>query len=392
MTRLHAPCSILCLAIAVLALLSGYTAVAQEPPGEPRVITVLAGTPAVAAFASGSADTDIDTVEFERLLQDLFAAEFAAEQVRFVAGREIASGVHETVVSVFVRYRLVDTSLTVVLALVDEASNEALGGGVYSGFADLGLVRVVRQAVADTRTQLEQIVDRSPRPVRIPETLVELTLRSPHQRGALRFQDGGEPVFRTTVPFQLGTDITLLHSAPGFYSRTERVRIDAPVMRFDAPPLEPVIVREIVYSWTTNRPLGAGAGIRVYPIPRALFLEMGVHASSGYRFNASSQFTALVDLRLNTGAYILRSQDRRLAASVAPGAGVVVTTLPAADGTTTFADPYLVLASFAADVPFPRLAPFARLDLLYYAGGSGGFFLPGLFPYLSLGVRQAWTD
>lgn len=385
----------LCLALVWVPLVLTPLAplAAQEQDGEPPEITVLAASPSVAAF---DADADegamADSSEFDRLLRDLFAAEFSAAGIRVVSDRDLAADAHETVVSVVVRYRQQETNLTVVLALVDEATGDAVGGGVYTGFADLGLVRVVRQAVSDARAQLEQIVDLSPGLVAVPETLIELTMRSPHPRGALRFQANRPPQTRTTVPFEIGTAISLLHSAPGFYPRTERLRITAPLMRYEAPELEPVIEREFVYSWTTARPLGAGAGLRVYPIPRSLFLEMGLHTSSGYRFARGSQFTANFDLRLNLGAYVYRSENRRLAASIAPGAGVILTALPSADGAATFADPYLVLASVSAEIPFPRLAPFARLDILYYANGAGGFFTPGVFPYLSLGVRQAWID
>ncbi len=380
------------IALCILCSLTAGIAAAQD--GDTALISILAGSPSVAAFSgdTGENSTAPDREAFESLLRDLFNAEFSAVAVRVLTDRTRVSMEHETVVSVLVRYRLAGQSLTIVLALVDEQTGEGLGGGVYTGFADLGLVRIVRQAVSDARRQLEDIVDTSPALRTIPETLVELTMTSPHARGTLRFQENRSPVFRTDIPFEIGTEITLLHRAPGYYPRTETLRINAPVMRFEAPALEPVIQREIVYSWTTNRPLGAGAGLRVYPLPRSLFLELGAHSSSGYRFRAGSQFTANFDLRLNAGGYVYRADNRRFAVSVAPGAGVILTTLPAAAGASTFADPYVVIASIAGEIPYPRLAPFARIDIISYAGGSGGFFAPGVYPYFSLGVRQAWTD
>ncbi len=380
--------------------LASAVAQEQEQEEQPREITVLAARPSVAPFDAASAAEEAgesggvaDSSEFDRLLRDLLAAELSAERIRVVDDRAVAADAHETVVSVVVRYRQQEANLiTVVLTLVDEATGDALGGGVYTGFADLGLVRVVRDAVSDARAQLEQIVDLSPGLVAVPETLIELSMRSPHPRGALRFQENRPPLTRSTVPFEIGSRIALLHSAPGYYPRTEYLRIDAPIMRYEAPELEPVIEREFVYSWTTARPLGAGAGLRVYPLPRLLFLELGAHGSSGYRFTRGSRFTASFDLRLNLGGYVYRSRQRRFAASVAPGAGVILTTLPAAEGSATFADSYLVLGSLAAEIPLPRLAPFARLDFLYYARSRSGFFAPGVFPYLSFGVRQAWID
>ncbi|TVQ21335.1 MAG: hypothetical protein EA383_17185 [Spirochaetaceae bacterium] len=380
--------------IALCILCSFAAGIAAAQDTDARLISVLAGSPSVAAFSDGVEEYRAvpDRETFETLLRNLFDTEFSALNVRVLTDRRLVASEHETVVSVLVRYRLAGQSLTIVLALVDEQTGEGLGGGVYTGFADLGLVRIVRQAVSDGRRQLEDIVDTSPALRTIPETLVELSLTSPHTRGTLRFQENRDPVFRTDIPFEIGTEITLLHRAPGFYPRTETLRIDAPVMRFEAPELEPVIQRELVYSWTTNRPLGAGAGLRVYPLPRSLFLELGAHTSSAYRFRSGSQFTANFDLRLNAGGYLYRADSRRFALSVAPGAGVILTTLPTAAGASTFADPYVVIASIAAEIPYPRLAPFARLDVLSYAGGNGGFFTPGVYTYLSLGVRQAWTD
>jgi hypothetical protein len=325
-----------------------------------------------------------------RIIEETLIAELTAEG--FSVDRTNGSPISlETI------YHLSGSRVTLVLTVTETESTALIGGGMYTGTADLALVTAVRSAVRDLAGQLAaagEVTGELPRP---PTVLLGLHLISPNEGAQILLSDdlrvgsiSDGTLDLPFIPIALGSTIIVEQRLDGFYPDRRSIVITDENMVVSLEPLRPIIRWEISASWMPQRWAGAALGIRRYLVPQRLYVQSTNQLSTRYRFSQGSRASAVFDTRVNIGGYVIAPEHRRFRLGLMTGGGFTFSALGAEDTAYVFADPYFNIFSIVARMQFDSFAPFVQADTIRYGQAGTGYLSPGTFPYFSLGVIVPW--
>ncbi len=369
----HALVAALLLAAPPLASAQTIRSVGLEPP----------------RAAAGTEQTD-SAQRLASLITGTFSSELAA------AGVDLRPASAADVL-LLVQYQIAGARLLMVVTLTDRVSGLVLGGGAYTGTADLALVTTIRAAAEELAVQLrdvERVVNERPRS---PDIVRTVTVTSVDEGAGVlvggelaagRVSNGG--LVLPFLPMEIGTSLLLETRLDGYYPRRQTVIITDETMVVALEPLEPIIRWEIAGAWSPMRWAGAAMGFRRYLVPRRLYAQSTNQLSTRYRFAAGSRASTVIDTRLSMGGYVFAPAERRLRIGIATGVGLTLSTLAGEQTVYTFVDPYFNIVSLELRLQLNRFAPFIQGEMIHYGAADSGYLNPGTMPYVSLGVLVPW--
>lgn len=196
-----------------------------------------------------------------------------------------------------------------------------------------------------------------------------------------------------SFPVTQGSEVELRYEKPGSYPERERVTIEEGIDAIVVPTLQPRDRVAAQLHYTLGKLVGAGAGIRYYPIPDRLFVSTesdlffsGVSPEAPYRV-LHNEYRVLLGVRIVPPGAPLRFD-------VSSGGGVLFSA-PLVGSATPFVDPYLNVANLGVEARIGRFRPFVRGGVAYAVGGRFALWQEGINPMLLSpsvlgGLRFVW--
>ena len=161
-----------------------------------------------------------------------------------------------------------------------------------------------------------------------------------------------------------GTPLRVTKRKAGYHESVQTVKAAQTIM------LTPLVKRSslaALVDWTIGEILGAGAGLRWYPVPDALFASLGAYVFVQPAVASTPRAVIHGDARLAFGGYVFFPPDAPFRLSLETGGGVVLSAFTQ-PGFPLYTDFYLDVFSVTAEVRLLGIPLFLRIESRYALG------------------------
>jgi hypothetical protein len=292
-------------------------------------------------------------------------------------------------------------------SIYDGQNGGLLGSDAFSSYAGLSALPLIDTSAkrAFTAAWLAKETENKPLPIswklhlasQAEGAVISLGAgQGDGERLALGSVEGGG-LTAPYLPFLPGTRALVSQSKPGYWPRSDSIKIGKSDSLIALPPLYKITKSAFSLDYGFGRLLGIEASYRYYPLPDALYLQAAEALWAAYDFLPGSSPVYHEEVRLGAAFSPFFSPNVPLRLSIGSGVSSIATYIPQQGFNPPYFFDFLIEpVFFTVELHFPERAFFVECRLPYSLGAASGLLgqgwvgLNGSAPLFTAGVLWKW--
>lgn len=177
-------------------------------------------------------------------------------------------------------------------------------------------------------------------------------------------------------PLALNQELKVTVQHEGYYDQEEVIVLDQGEIGVKIGELYKAAIAALDFYYTPPSFIGAGIGVRFYPIKDDLFIELKSYFFGSGLFDDTRNVMFHNELTLKVGYYPVLKGNRKLRFNINTGIGmlnsIVMDSTTSEETATTYFDWYISMVEVAIELNLPKVSLYLSPEVRYYNPGNPG--------------------